>query len=171
MHINITYSKQNTYNYGMDVIDIELLRLLQKDALLPLTTLAKQVGLSASSVHARVGRLRSNGSIRRTVAVLDGGRLGCGMTVFVEAFIESSRHERAFVEAVRGIPEVLELHYVTGEASCLLKVKTDGLASLKALVLDRINAVKGVRQTRTVVVLSTVKEETALNLPSPKGGA
>jgi Lrp/AsnC family leucine-responsive transcriptional regulator len=85
--------------------------------------------------------------------------VGVPVTAFVEVFIEHPRLEPHFIERVRKMDEVQECHYVTGEFSLLLKVRVADMASLQKLLIEELNACEGVRQTRTVIVLSTLKEE------------
>ena len=85
--------------------------------------------------------------------------MGVTITAFVEVFIEHPRHEPAFIEQLLALDEVLECHHVTGEFSLLLKVRVRDMEALQRLLLHQLNAHEGVRQTRTVMVLSTVKEE------------
>jgi len=66
------------------------------------------------------------------------------------------------------LDEVQECHHITGEFSLLLKVRVRDMESLQHLLLRRLNALGGVRQTRTVMVLSTLKEETRIAL-DPEG--
>jgi Lrp/AsnC family leucine-responsive transcriptional regulator len=58
---------------------------------------------------------------------------------------------------------------VTGEFSLLLKVRVADVESLQDLLLEQLGAHEGVRQTRTVMALSTVKEDTYVN-PNSRGG-
>jgi Lrp/AsnC family leucine-responsive transcriptional regulator len=154
----------------MDRVDTQILNLLQDNAKLPQADIARQVGLSPAAVNERIRKLETQGAIRRYVAILDEEKIGCDVTAFIEVFVEHPRFERSFVDAMKALPEVQEVHHVTGEFSCLLKVKTYDRKSLKELLLERINALEGVRQTRTVIVLSTSKEETHIALRERAGG-
>ena len=86
--------------------------------------------------------------------------VGAEITAFVEVFLEHPRAERGLLERVLALDEVLECHHVTGEFSLLLKVRVRDMEALQHLLLQELTSHDGVRQTRTVVVLSTVKEET-----------
>ena len=152
----------------MDAIDKKIMSLLQEDCSISQARIASAVGLTAPSVNERMRKLEESGIIRKYVAILDQEKMGFDITAFIEVFIEEPRYERLFAEKMRKIEEVQECHFVSGEGSCLLKVKTQNRLSLKNLLLDKINSMKGVRETRTIIVLSTVKEETILNL---KGSA
>ena len=66
-----------------------------------------------------------------------------------------------FIETVTAMDEVQELHSVTGDGSHVLKVRVRNTTGLERL-LARLQAVPGVRGTRTSLVLSTHKETTYL---------
>ncbi|WOD37778.1 Lrp/AsnC ligand binding domain-containing protein [Nodosilinea sp. E11] len=53
--------------------------------------------------------------------------------------------------------EILECHHVTGDDD-LLKVRCRHTHALESLITDRLKAIAGVVKTRTLIVLSTVKE-------------
>jgi Lrp/AsnC family leucine-responsive transcriptional regulator len=148
----------------MDRIDSQILEIVQVDAKTSQAEIARRVGLSPASVNERIHKLEQQGVIRKYVAILDDRKAGKDMTAFIEVFIEHPRHEEPFVKLTRELEEVQEVHYVTGEFSCLIKVKVPDRIALRELVLDRINALEGIRQTKTMIVLQTAKEETKLAL-------
>jgi len=59
----------------LDDRDRKILDLLQRDAETPLSELAERVHLSASACSRRVQRLKDEGYITRSVAVLDRERM------------------------------------------------------------------------------------------------
>ena len=121
--------------------------------------IAKAVGLTAPSVNERIRKLERAGYIRGYVALLDGKKLGHDITAFVEVFVEHPKFEREFIQAVEGLDEVLECHHITGEFSLLLKIKVTDMAAFRRLLIEELNTIRGVRQTRTVMVLATAKEQ------------
>lgn len=153
----------------MDLIDKKIMTILQKDCSVSQARIASMVGLTTPSVNERIRKLERNGSIKKYVAILDPEKLGFDITAFIEVFIENPKFEKIFAEEMKKIEEVQECHFVTGQGSCLLKVKAQNRLSLKDLLLDKINAMEGVRETRTIMVLATVKEETCLNLEDESG--
>ena len=54
--------------------------------------------------------------------------------------------------------EILECYYITGDFDFMLRVVTDNTQSLEHL-LNAVKALPGVSNTRTILILSTVKEE------------
>ena len=85
---------------------------------------------------------------------------------FVTAFIGVSMSPGVmsdFEEALRGLPEVLECHHVTGSYSLLIKVKTQNTQTLEGLI-SRLRLLDGVLRTETLIVLSTSLERTTIPL-------
>lgn len=145
--------------HGPDAIDRKILALLQENAKTSQAAVAKAVGLTAPSVNERIRKLEQAGFIRGYVALLDDHKLGQDITAFVEVFVEHPRYERAFIDAVAGLDEVLECHHITGEFSLLLKVRVADMNDFRRLLIEHLNSLRGVRQTRTVMVLATSKEQ------------
>lgn len=143
----------------MDARDHRILELVQRDAKLSQAEIAKRVGLSTAAVNERLKKLEAAGVIRRWSAVLDPHAVGATVTAFVEVFIDQPKLEAGFIESVALLDEVLEIHHITGEFSLMLKVRARDMNALRDLLLHQLNAREGVRQTRTVMVLSTLKEE------------
>ena len=155
--------------HALDAKDRKILQLVQRDATLAQSEIARKVGLSTAAVNERLRKLQAAGVIRRWSALVDPAAVGAGVTAFVEVFMEHPRFEASFLKRVLGLDEVQECHHVTGEFSLLLKVRVADMESLQDLLLEQLGAHEGVRQTRTVMALSTVKEETYVN-PVVRGG-
>jgi Lrp/AsnC family leucine-responsive transcriptional regulator len=144
----------------LDGTDRQILTLVQKDSSLAQAEIGKRVGLSTAAVHERVKKLEAAGVIKRWTAVVDPTAVGAQVCAFVEVFFEHPRFEKGFIERAKKLDAVLECHHITGEFSLLLKVRVADMPALQELLLERLSSQEGVRQTRTVMVLSTVKEET-----------
>lgn len=142
----------------LDAFDRRILGELASDAGLGYAELGQRVGLSAPAVHDRVKKLRAAGCLRGTVALLDGPAMGRPLLAFVH--VDSSSWCRTEeLMAMADLPEVEEIHSVSGDTSMLLKVRCASGPALEAL-LARLYAAPGVRSTRSYVVLSTYLERT-----------
>ena len=101
--------------------------------------------------------MRRRGKVEDAGDVVDAGD---GLAIeLVEVFVEHPKFETPFIEAVSTLDEVLECHHITGEFSLLLKVKVTDMAAFRRLLIEKLNTIRGVRQTRTVMVLATWKEQ------------
>ena len=127
----------------LDAADVRILRELQADASQPLAELAAKVGLSATPCWRRVQKLEQQGVIRKRVALLDRGALNAGMTVFIA--IRTSHHTvewlDTFARAVRHIPEIVDVHRMSGEIDYLLRAYVPNMSSYDALYKRLISSV------------------------------
>lgn len=152
----------------VDRVDLGILNALQEDSRLSQAAIGKRVGLSAAAVNGRIRKLETLGIIKGYVAVLDDQKVGKDMTAFIEVDIEHPRYEARFVRLMDELAEIQECHHVAGDFSCLIKLKVADRQALRDLVLERINSLPGVRQTRTILVLETTKETMRLALQPMK---
>jgi len=143
----------------LDQRDHEILALVQKDAKMPQAEIGRRVGLSTASINERLRKLEQTGVIRRYTALVDPQAVGASMVAFIEVSIEHPRFEPALIEHVRGLEAVQECHHITGEFSLLLKVRVRDMLGLREMLLNQLSAREGVRQTRTIMVLESVKED------------
>ncbi len=154
--------------YGMNELDIAILRELQDDGRLSNVELARRINLSPPATHARIKRLEEQGLIRQYVALLDPVKVGYDMVCFVS--ISLQLHQSEELEAMRRrisrMPEVLECFHVTGEFDYLLKVVVRNRQELQHFVVERITPMPGVARIHTSLVLAEVKSTTSLPLPA-----
>lgn len=120
----------------MDAMDWELLRELQADARLSYSELSRRVHLSAPAVAERVRRLEEAGVLSGYHAHVDLPRAGWTVLAVIRMSCYGSRCVLRD-PAVVTWEEVLELHRVTGDACCLLKVVAPSMAGFEALI-DRL---------------------------------
>ena len=71
------------------------------------------------------------------------------------------KYNNNFNNFVKTHNQITECHYITGDFDFLLMVNTDSTAGLEAL-LNEIKSAGGVSLTKTLVVLSTVKDESTV---------
>lgn len=148
----------------LDDIDRQLLAILQEDARISHAELARRVNLSPPGLQKRIRKLEESGIISRYVTLLLPEAVGYDMLCFVQVTLQ--RHEpqavRAFREAVQHMPEVLACHHITGEYDYLLKVVLRNRKHLEQFLLEQLTPLPGMDRIRTSLVLSEIKETTAV---------
>ncbi len=149
----------------MDKLDRKILELLQKDGSLTAADVADRVGLSKAPCWRRIQRLQEEGIIKQTVALLDARKLNVGTTVFVT--LKTANHSEAwfekFVRAVQDIPEVTEIHRMSGEVDYLMRVVVPDIDGYDAVYKRLIGAVEFLDVSASFA-LETIKHTTALPL-------
>ncbi|MBE3640492.1 Lrp/AsnC family transcriptional regulator [Mangrovicoccus algicola] len=149
----------------LDRTDRMILGALAADAARSYAELGRMVNLSAPAVHDRVKRLKRDGVIRGTVAVLDGCRLGRTLLTFLVVDTSSYGATRGLLKFADR-PEVEELHTVAGDGCVLIKVRAVDTEGLERFLME-IQSLEGVRSVRSYITLSTFVERG----PAPDGPA
>jgi Lrp/AsnC family leucine-responsive transcriptional regulator len=135
-------------------VDQQLIALLQENGRASYAELARQVGLSAPSVHERVGKLEAAGVITGYRAVVDPAALGLGVTALV-GVIESDAVDDTSVEQAMGeLTAVEDCWRVAGSEGYVVKIRVADIPALEDTI-NALNRIRGVARTRTTVVLST----------------
>ncbi len=80
------------------------------------------------------------------------------MNAFLSVSLEHPKYIDRFHAFVKENREILACHYITGDFDFMLRVVTDNTQSLEHL-LNLVKSIPGVQNTRTILILSTVKEE------------
>lgn len=135
---------------GMDNLDLRILASLEADARRPFADLARELEVSQPTIADRVRRLEERGIVQGTQLRVDPARLGFAIHAFVR-LRSAPVHKRALVEAARSIPQVMEMHSVTGEDCVIARVVARSVEEL-GVILERLNAFG---QSSTSIVLET----------------
>ena len=99
----------------LDKLNIEILRLLQKNARMSASEIGQAVGLSVPAAAERVKKLNESGYIKEFATVLDPKELGYDVTAFIVVDCTSSDLYDHVVEKAAQSKNVLECHSITGE--------------------------------------------------------
>jgi Lrp/AsnC family transcriptional regulator len=147
----------------MDDIDRQILALLQEDAHLPVIEIASKVGLSSTPCWKRIQKLKEDGVIQKQVVLCDPEKLDLGTTVFVE--VSTNQHNepwlKKFAEAVRAIPEIVEVYRMSGDVDYLLRVVVRDIKGYDA-VYKRLIHTCNLHDVSSSFAMERIKYSTAL---------
>ncbi len=145
----------------LDEIDLQILRILQKNAKLTTKELADAVRLTPTPVFERQKRLERQGYIRRYVAVLNPDKLGLGLLVFCKVKLKQINHEiaDAFARRVIRLPEVTECYNTSGSYDYLLKVRARDMKAYQEFLLNKLGEIEHLASVESTFVMSEVKQD------------
>ena len=150
----------------MDAIDRKILAVLQEDASLAVAEIGSRVGLSSTPCWKRIQRLEADGVIQKRVALVDQGRIGLGVTVFVS--IETGDHSQdwleRFAKTVSAMPEVMEFYRMAGDIDYMLRVVVPDIASYNSFY-KRLIASVPLTNVTSRFAMEKIKSTTALPIP------
>lgn len=147
----------------LDETDRQILHYLQQDARLSNQDLAEKIALSPSPCLRRVRRLEDLGVIKRYVAIVDGAKVGKGLSAYVSIRLRkggpgSGDVYKAFTQAVQDWPEVEECFAMSGNMDCLLRIRVSNLEAFASFAINTLMRHEEVVEMQTSFVLNTMKE-------------
>ena len=142
----------------MDRIDSEILQLLQRNARVSLSEISVHVNLSVSAVSERLKKLEQSELVLRYTTILNPEAFGKTLEVFVLLQLDSSFDFNAMESFVSEEPDILEYHRFAGGSDALIKIVTEGTASLDQ-VLERLRALPGIQRQVVYIVTASPKDE------------
>ena len=140
-------------NYEIDNIDLKILSILSEDAKIPYTEVAKQVFVSGGTVHVRMKKMEEMGIVTGTTLNLDYKVLGFGVTAFMGIYLQKSSLYDSVIEKLKQVPEVVKIHYTTGNYNIFIKIHARETSHLKDVLHDKIQHVEGIERTETFISL------------------
>lgn len=161
-----TSGAEEMHGADLDRYDIAILHELQRDARLSNTELAARIGISAAPTWRRVKWLEEQGYITGYRAEIDRRKIGLGVLAFVriDADRNTAASTRELEDAIRGIPEVLSCHYISGSGTFELQVMATDLDAFSKFSLDTLLNLPHVKDLHTSFSLGEVKSGAALPL-------
>jgi Lrp/AsnC family leucine-responsive transcriptional regulator len=117
----------------LDPTDIAIIEALQDDGRMAISALGRRIGLSQPATSERVRRLEEQGIIAGYRAVIDASRLGFSLTAIIRVRTTHANIERC-LQQFAGMPQVMEVHRLTGEDCFHLRVIVPSPAQLEPLV-------------------------------------
>ncbi|GAO53472.1 transcriptional regulator of asnC family [Novosphingobium sp. MD-1] len=150
----------------LDRFDRKILQHIQIRGDLGPGELSTLVHLSPSQCSRRLHRLREQGFIERTAAILDPAKLNLGISAYIAVKLRSQtgEAERLFRARIEALPEVISCDYTTGEMDFMLRVYTHDLESYSEFLSAKLLIGEEIDNVRTFIVMKQLKKTTALPL-------
>jgi Lrp/AsnC family transcriptional regulator, leucine-responsive regulatory protein len=155
----------------LDSIDYQILELLGRNARIPNTELADEVGLTPAPCLRRVKRLEELGVIEGYSARVNSSSLGLGLTVFVSVTLDRQTKGSydTFAQEITVHPEVQECYLMLGEHDFLLKIMVTHLEAYQRFYLNHLTTIPGVRNINSSIVVKEEKRlQNLVTLPSKR---
>jgi DNA-binding Lrp family transcriptional regulator len=135
----------------IDALDGRLIELLASEPRIGVLECSRRLGVARGTVQARLDRMRAKGVIRGFGPELDPEALGYPVTAF--ATLEIKQGQGPDVRAhLTAVPEVLEVHTITGQGDMLCRIVARSNADLQR-VIDRVIGFDGIVRAATAIAM------------------
>jgi Lrp/AsnC family transcriptional regulator for asnA, asnC and gidA len=139
----------------MDELDKLILQTLQEDGRTPFTQIARQAGVSETTIRSRYHNLVDEGIIH-TVGIVDPYTLGFQAPALISVSVEPGTIDQVAI-AIAELPEVSYLVVTLGSFDLVIEVFCRDLPHLTHLVTQQIHLIPGVRSTETLMIARSYK--------------
>ena len=138
----------------IDVLDARLISLLYSEPRIGVLECSRRLGVARGTVQARLDRLSARGVIRGHGPDIDPAALGYGVTAFVTLEIRQRFGHDPVAAHLAEVPEVLEVHTITGSGDLLCRMVARSNADLQR-VIDRVMSHDGIVRSSTIIALAS----------------
>lgn len=145
----------------LDDIDRCLLAAMLEDGRMALSEIAKRAGVAPATIHERLAKLRRLGIVENFSVKLNARILGFSVTALVHLRTNLTENVAQTIAELQAIPEVEEIHVITGEYDLLVKIRARDTAHLQQLLIEKIHRVKGFVRSATEICMTTPLERAA----------
>lgn len=146
---------------NLDDLDKKILSLLAQNARRPFLEIARECRVSGAAVHQRIQKLTTAGVISGFESLISPAALGFDTCAYVGFLLSDPIRFDEVANALRDIPEVVEVHYTTGKYDLLVKLYARNNRHLFQVIHDRLTSLNAGR-TETLI---SFKEEFRRQIP------
>lgn len=137
----------------MDDLDQRMVAALKRDGRASLSELAADLGVTRTTVRARMARLTANGDIAGFTVLTRSDVAASPVRGLMMLGIEGRGTER-IMQRLAGMPQVVAVHTTNGTWDLIVEIGTPTLEALDA-ALFAIRRMDGVTRSETNLLLST----------------
>lgn len=137
-----------------DALDARIVTLFTDNPRMSVLEASRRLSVARATIQARLDRMQQNGVIAGWGPRLDAEALGYDVVAYCSLTIRQDTGHDAVVAALARIPEIQEVHTVSGESDLLARVAARSNSDLQR-VIDAIVATNTVLRTSSVIVLNT----------------
>ena len=141
----------------IDNIGLNILNIIQNNGKISNVELARQLNMAPSGILERVRKLEKRGIIEGHEVRLNTAKLGLTVTAFIHILTSDTVGSTKVGEQLAEFPEIQEVHWIAGDYNYLVKTKLRDASDLRGL-LKKFGEIGGLRDTKTTLVLETLKE-------------
>jgi Lrp/AsnC family transcriptional regulator for asnA, asnC and gidA len=149
---------------ALDPVDWQIIRILQQDGRTSNMQIARQVGVSETTVRKRLERMLSAQTIR-IAAIPNANRLGFHTTAFMMLSVDLASVSQ-IADQIARLPEVRTIHLIAGASELVVEAWFTSSEALLCFMTEHIGSISGIQKATTSHVLRTIKDGSEWVLPA-----
>ena len=138
----------------IDKLDKQILQLISADARIAFLEVARACGVSGAAIHQRIQKLTAMGVLKGSEFVIDPERIGYETCAYIGLNLKDPEKFDEVVEKLKGIPEVVECHYTTGNFDMFIKIYAYNNHHLLTIIHAKLQPL-GLASSQTLISFHT----------------
>lgn len=150
----------------LDDVDRRILRMLQEDPGRGVPDMVDAIGMSPAKVTRRLDRMREDGVVLGSYAIINWVALGYAVSVSLRITLDKtvSRAFDDFLEAARKVAEVIEIQTFLGRVDVRLSLIAKDLADYQRIYREQVLTLPHIADIEALMTVATVKSDESLPL-------
>lgn len=137
-------------NYQLDDIDKKILDFLVENTRMPFTEIAKQMDVSAGTIHVRVKKMEDAGIILGSSLNIDYSKLDYNFIAYIGILLTKSNHTQDVLKELSKIANVTEASVISGKYNIFCKIRARNTEDAKRIIYQ-IDDIKDVMRTESMI--------------------
>jgi Lrp/AsnC family transcriptional regulator for asnA, asnC and gidA len=140
----------------VDQLDMKIIELLQADASLSFTEIARKLRLNESTIRKRVLGLQEEGVVKKFTIVVEPSKIGYNTVAIVGVDVDPPK----LLEVAQKLCEIKEIRYVatsTGDHMIMVETWTKDGKELSQIISQKMGTIEGVKKICPSIILEKLK--------------
>jgi Lrp/AsnC family transcriptional regulator for asnA, asnC and gidA len=140
----------------IDKLNMKILKLLEEDASIPYTEIARRLRVNESTVRKRVATLKQKGVIRKFTVVIEPSKIGFNTVAIIGVDVDPPK----LLEVAQKLCGIQETRYVatsTGDHMIMTEIWTQDGKELSKIISEKIGIIEGVKKICPAIILEKLK--------------
>jgi DNA-binding Lrp family transcriptional regulator len=155
----------------IDDLDARIIELFTQDPHIGVLGASRRLHVARGTVQARLDRLQRRGIIRTFAPQVDAAALGYPVTAFCTLEIRQRQGHEPVVAHLSAIPEVLEIHSITGVGDLVVRIVARDNADLGRVIDEIIDDVHVLRANTAICLVTHLEYRTGPLVAEAAAGA
>lgn len=139
----------------LDTLDYKIIKMLSNNGRKPFLEIARECGVSGAAIHQRIQKLMAMGVLRGTECLINPASVGFDTCAYMGFFLKDPSKFDEVVEKLHDIPEVVEVHFTTGQYDMFIKLYARNNDHLLHIIHEKLNSL-GLARTESLISFKEV---------------
>ncbi len=139
----------------LDSLDYKILHMLTLNARKPYLEIARECGVSGAAIHQRIQKLTAMGVFKGAECLIEPSAVGYDTCAYIGFFLKDPSQFDAVVEKLKEIPEVVEVHFTTGQYDMFIKLFARNNDHLLHIIHEQLQGL-GLARTESLISFKEV---------------